>query len=249
MKYKILVSSLSIEKPKVRIICFPYAGGSAHIYSQWKAQVPAHCEILSVQLPGRTFRCNENCHLEMKHIVDELMECADYITDLPYVTFGHSFGGKIAYEFLTRVHRTGYPPAKMFFASGCPAPHLLVKKRNIHNLADADFIQIIASLNGTDKKIFENKEFVEFVLPALRADFKILDEYRASPITLNCSATILYGESDTETNQKNLKPWDELFKGNVNFSSVKGDHFFIHQSQRQVLGFICNELNKILSVT
>ena len=45
--------------PDLRLICFPYAGGSAHLFKGWEVYLPAEVEVCAVQLPGRAQRIAE----------------------------------------------------------------------------------------------------------------------------------------------------------------------------------------------
>ena len=40
-------------RAKMRMFCFPYAGGGASIYRGWGASLPGDLEVCPVQIPGR----------------------------------------------------------------------------------------------------------------------------------------------------------------------------------------------------
>ena len=44
---------------RLRLICFPYAGGGASTFSLWPRALPSHVELCAVQLPGREERLSE----------------------------------------------------------------------------------------------------------------------------------------------------------------------------------------------
>ena len=46
-------------RARVRMFCFPYAGGGASAYRGWAAPLPPDVEVCPVQLPGREGRLRE----------------------------------------------------------------------------------------------------------------------------------------------------------------------------------------------
>ncbi len=45
-----------VPRPRVRLFCLPFAGGSAGVYRAWADHLPLDVEVLGVQLPGRVRR-------------------------------------------------------------------------------------------------------------------------------------------------------------------------------------------------
>src|SRR3954452_408264 len=76
--------------PVARLICLPYAGGSAATYVPWAKSLPAQVELIALQPPGRGSRMNEAPHARMESLVAQLMDVFPRITERPYVLFGHS---------------------------------------------------------------------------------------------------------------------------------------------------------------
>src|SRR5215470_16508979 len=46
----------SVPSPRIRLFCFPYAGGAASAFNGWAEGLPREVEICAVQLPGRESR-------------------------------------------------------------------------------------------------------------------------------------------------------------------------------------------------
>lgn len=51
-----LVRHRATPQALVRLFCFPYAGGAAHIFRSWPASLPPFVDVYAVQPPGRGFR-------------------------------------------------------------------------------------------------------------------------------------------------------------------------------------------------
>ncbi|MGB9120037.1 MAG: thioesterase domain-containing protein, partial [Candidatus Angelobacter sp.] len=46
-------------RARLRLFCFPYAGGSEAIFRTWQQNLPETIEVLPIQLPGRGARLKE----------------------------------------------------------------------------------------------------------------------------------------------------------------------------------------------
>src|ERR1700741_5310415 len=90
--------SAAAQPPAGRLFCFPYAGGSASKYRQWRDFLPAGAELCAIQLPGREQRIVEPALRRMDDAVNALVHALLPYVDRPFVFFGHSMGAVIAYE-------------------------------------------------------------------------------------------------------------------------------------------------------
>ncbi|WP_157579932.1 thioesterase domain-containing protein [Teredinibacter turnerae] len=51
--HKLIHVPTKTEDMQYRMVCFPYAGGSATPYYAWRPELPANIESAVIQLPGR----------------------------------------------------------------------------------------------------------------------------------------------------------------------------------------------------
>src|SRR5262245_53852972 len=84
-------------KARLRLFCFPYAGGGASLYRAWPDALP-HLDICAVQPPGREARLREAPFTALPALADELAEAVRPLLDLPYAFFGYSLGGLASFE-------------------------------------------------------------------------------------------------------------------------------------------------------
>jgi surfactin synthase thioesterase subunit len=216
---------------------FPYAGGSASIYQHWAGLFDdnLNVELVLVQLPGRGSRMTDPLHQTMESLVSELLEHTSYITSRPYILFGHSLGGKIAYELAHKLSGLRLPPPKYLIVSGSGAPHLPFRSEPIHKLPRDAFISEVEKLNGTPPEILSNNELLEFLIPLLRADFRIAAEYQADVCPLECPIMVLGGTDDAVVSIDRLNAWSDLSEVKMTLLFIPGDHFFINHNQRLVV--------------
>ena len=109
---------------QARVLCVPYAGGSAQVYHMLARSMPDRIEVGAVQLPGRWIAGVSRC---LTRVSDASRSLADEITRLsptPYALFGYSVGGLIAFEtarILARDAKQQQPRALIVAAIGAPA--------------------------------------------------------------------------------------------------------------------------------
>src|SRR5947208_14365325 len=93
-----LVRSRVNHDVRLRLVCFPYAGGSASLFRHWQRQLPAGVELWSVQLPGRMNRFTEPLFTSMPELVPALAPAVSRLLDRPAAFLGHSVGARLAFE-------------------------------------------------------------------------------------------------------------------------------------------------------
>lgn len=228
-----------VGQPRLRLFCFPYAGGSAAVYHQWPAALPAEIELLAVQYPGRATRMREAPHTKLSPILDDIESALTPLLDRPYAFFGHSMGATVAFELARRLQAAGRPLPKHLFLSGRSAPHLPPVKRQIHALSDSEFVDAMREFNGTPAEILEHRELMEMMLPIIRADFEALEtwEYQLSP-PFDIPISVFGGIADDGVPLENLDAWTIHTAGRFKRHMFPGDHFFLHQQHAAMLNII-----------
>jgi pimeloyl-ACP methyl ester carboxylesterase len=95
------------EEPRLRLFCFHHAGGGASIFSGWPSVLGRLADVLPVQLPGRERRIREPRITDRAILVDELEHHLGPYLRRPYVFYGHSMGGLIAYDLAQQLLAPG----------------------------------------------------------------------------------------------------------------------------------------------
>lgn len=218
-----------------RLFCFSYAGGGTAIYSSWPAALPAWVEMCAIRLPGRESRMAEKPFTSVSALVPPLIEGLRPFLDKPFLFFGHSLGGFVAYETIRQLRHAQLPLPQKLFVSGTRAPHLPDPEPPIHNLPDPEFIAELRRLNGTPEAVLANEELLALVLPYLRADFSASETYTCEPHhPLNIPITAFGGQHDPKASREQLEGWQVHTHQPVLVDILPGDHFFIH-SEKEVL--------------
>lgn len=218
----------------LRLFCLPHAGGGAGSYRDWVAGLAPGIEVLPVQLPGRETRFLERPFTAMAPLLAALDEALRPYLDKPFAFFGHSLGALVAFELIRRLQDAGFAPVHLF-VSGYGAPHLPVKLPPMHHLDDSEFVTALQDLGTMPTVVLKNKELLTLLLPLLRADFAIYEQYvfeAGEPI--KCPITILGGKADTLVPPEMLKPWNEHTTQPREVHLFAGGHFYLHEKPTAV---------------
>ncbi len=238
---------ISFHKPRprarIRLLCFPYAGGGAMAFRDWPASMPADVEVLPVQLPGRERRLRESAFTRLEPLVEAATRGLAPYLDRPFAIFGHSMGALIGYEVAHRLRRElGLEPVHLL-VSARRAAQLPPEPENYHNLPDAELIERLRELGGTPAEVLEHPELMQLMLPLLRADFELNDTYQpAAHPPLGCPVTAFGGQYDEEIEEEELTAWSALTAGSFALRMLPGDHFFLHSHQNMLTKAVAGAL-------
>lgn len=241
-----IVSYGSSPHARIRLFCFPYAGGAAHIFRQWPRLLPAGVEVCAVQPPGRGGRLRERPFTSLCELVAAATPPLLPFMDRPFAFYGHSMGALIGYELARLLREEGRPEPLHLFVSGCRAPQLSDTRDVTYDLPDPEFIEELRRLKGTPAEVLEHEELLRLVLPLLRADFAATQtyRYREGP-QLGYPLTAIGGLQDREVTREHLALWREITTGVFSLHVLPGDHFFVHTSQDMLLEIISGQLARL----
>ena len=231
---------ISFSRPnpqaKLRLFCFPHAGGGASAYRLWHNGFPPDIEVCPVQVPGRENRVMEVPLNDMNLLLQALASALVPDLEKPFAFFGHSFGALIGFEFIRYLRREhGLKPVH-FCVSGYQAPPITNKLPPISHLPDAEFVEGLRELDSTPEAVFEHEELMELLLPALRADFEIYEKYEYfSEDKLDCPISAFGGRKDPLVFEEDLQSWQNHTKNSFTVRMFSGDHFFLHNNDRASL--------------
>ncbi|QBD78791.1 thioesterase [Ktedonosporobacter rubrisoli] len=226
----------SKAQPRLRLFCFPYAGGGASIYRQWFNKLPRDIEVCAIQLPGRENRIQEPPFTQLSPLVKTLRQVLAPYLDLPFAFFGYSMGAHISFELARLLRRQQQPGPAHLFIAAAHAPQLPHRDEAIHDLAEPEFLAKLASLGGTPEAVLQNAELMELLSPTLRADFKLYETHAYIAETpLDCPITAFGGEQDATVSRQELMAWNEQTTKAFKLYIFPGDHFFLHGEQERLL--------------
>ena len=216
------------SKPKLRLLCFPHAGGSARVFHKWSGQLPSTVEVCAIELPGRGSRLFETPFTSVDSLLPALGAELLPFLDIPFSCFGHSLGAWIAFECCRWLRKTTQQTPQHLWAAASRAPQLPPDSDPIRDLPDLEFISKLRRYGGTPEEIFSNPELMTLMIPSLKGDFSLLETYQYRPgAPLDCPITCFWGQDDAIANQTDVAAWQQ-HTHTFRLEAVSGHHFFPH---------------------
>ena len=229
---------------QLTLLCLPYSGASAMVYSRWRRKLPEWLQLRPVELPGRGARFDEPLQTDIRALALQLARECKQTLKAPYALFGHSLGALLAYEMAHALRALGCPEPVALFASGTAAPTMRADydRGFAEPKTDAQLIEQLRTLNGTSEEVLANEELMSLTLPILRADFLLCGCFQPvqRPL-LKCPVHVLGGTSDKATTEQ-LIGWSKETHGSFSVDMLAGGHFFIHEHEARVLRLIKSHL-------
>ncbi len=231
----------------IRLVCFPYAGGSASIYMPWVNQLSKDVELSLIQLPGRGSRFGEPPYDTIKTLSEDVVDELSKLRRKDMIFYGHSMGARVAYEVTLMLHKKGDSLPIHVIAAGSTAPAVSRKAKNSYLLPDDEFLTHLMELKGTPDEVLSNRDLMELLLPALRADFKIVETYiNNSSVVIPTKISVFAGKQDTTVELAVLEPWFDVFQESGGISWFDGGHFFINENGADVIAALKNKIQSSL---
>ena len=225
---------------RLRVFCFPFAGGGASVYNGWGAALPSGVEVVAVQLPGRERRIMEKPFRKIPALLDALEPVLAPLLDKPFIFFGYSMGTRIALALAQRWQARGAPLPLGMVMAAAGAPHR--ERDSREELDDPAFIELLRKYEGTPAEVFAHKELLDMVLPVLRADFSIADAVLPA-LPVRCPISAFGSHEDPHVRLEELELWRELTTtGDFRSRHFPGSHFFLRTAREQLLAALREDI-------
>jgi medium-chain acyl-[acyl-carrier-protein] hydrolase len=218
----------------VRLFCFPFAGGSASSFFEWRKRCSTW-DVRPVEYPGRGTRWNESRPATVEALANDITaEIGPHLTG-SYALLGHSLGGIVAFE-VTRLlmRRGGVLPARLCL-SAIRAPQLPPREK-IHCLPEKEFLSELMRYGGMPTEVLEDEELLPLVLPIVRDDFALYEEYSFrvdDPLPVPIS--VFGGLSDQAVPIGDLLAWGQHTTKSFQCHFYGGGHFFLFDAELPVI--------------
>lgn len=229
----------------LRLICFPHAGGSAVAYRPWAKEIGPEIEVHAVQYPGRADRLAEPLIDDLHRLARLIAGALVPLMDRPTALFGHSMGAIVAYETARLLEERGTPPTHLF-ASGARPPHRrdVDEEGRIADAADDALVEALTLLGGSDAEALADPELREFVLPYVRNDLRMIEDYRRRPgPNPSVPVTAVIGDGDPHVDEGRAREWADATEGPFALKVFEGDHFYLIPRRSELLGEIRQALH------
>lgn len=224
--------------PGLQLVCLPHAGGSAALYRDWQRRMPQTVRILALELPGHGAQRAmpaPRTWPEAVAAIDAI--CAARVDpQLPFALFGHSMGALLGLELLHARRARGAAEALWFGASAAAAPSLRrLEPEWLHCTREA-MQRRLRELGGTPQALLDDADFIELVMPVLRADFHLCGIYPSHyasqrRLPLSCPIDVFFGREDTATALGQVRrEWCRETRAACDEYGFAGGHFYLDEA-------------------
>ena len=235
-----LIGQPSGEPARHPVFCFPNAGGGASLFARWARESPETLEILGVQLPGRENRLNEPPVTNFSRLLEAIWQAIGPLLDRPYVLLGHSMGALVAFEFARTVRRAAAPPPEVLWVLSLGPPDTVRSSSNLHRLPDEQLLAAVQNrFGGIPDVIRDDPEMLRLILPSLRADMTLLEQYKYEEgPPLDCPIVACGGRDDPIVSEETLAGWQRHTTSPFELRMFSGGHFFLKEQAAAILAGI-----------
>lgn len=238
------VGTQTNPQAEMRLFLFPYAGGGPAVFNNWTSEFPGSIEVCIAHYPGRGSRHHEPPISQITILAERYALAIQPLLDKPFVFFGHSLGGLIAFELARQMRQQKLSQPLLLFISACGAPHLPDPNPPIHGYSDAEFMRALQQLNGVPPALLGQPNMIQLLLPMLRTDFEAIECYRHNPAESPLSIPIIAfaGADDPRVGQERIEGWALHTDAGFQSQYFPGDHFFMNTGRESVISAIAAEL-------
>ena len=222
------------DECETKLVCFPHAGGSASAYRTWPLGLPSDVGVLAVRYPGREDRLGDPFASELEALADDVADALGELARYRLVLFGHSMGASVAHEVALRLQKRGSPPAALC-VSGRRPPHVLDGQRQCFG-TDEEIIADVVRFDESSAEVFADPGLREIVLPAVRADYRLVDAYPGGGRPpLDCPVYGYSGDADTEVTLEQMRSWADMTHSAFRLRVLPGGHFYLRAEEAALL--------------
>ena len=212
------------------LLIFPHARAGASAYRTFSKALSTRFNVAVVQYPGRQDRAAEAPLGSLPEIAAGAFQefsTSDHNRGIPFLTFGHSMGGWVAFEFVRVAESNGVDVGQLT-VSAAVAPCNAINKPP-HPTDDEDILNHLGALEGTSSDVFGNRDLMRLALPVIKADYHACDAYsRTEDCKINAPIQAIGGDQDPIVTLGDLYRWGK-HTDSVEVTMFDGGHFFLNE--------------------
>jgi surfactin synthase thioesterase subunit len=223
------------------LLVFPHAGSGASAYRDFSKVLSTKFRVIIFQYPGRQDRAAEPALGSLEEIAAGAFAefaASDHHRGVPVVTFGHSMGALVAFEFVRLAEARGID-VRHLNVSAAVAP-CDAEDKPPHPEDDEEILNHLAALEGTDSDVIANRDLMRLALPVIKADYKAFDAYScAADVKVAAPIHAMGGDQDPYITLGDLYGWGK-HTHTVTVTIFDGGHFYLKSHIYAVAGLLAS---------
>lgn len=222
-----------------RVFCFHDAGGNASLYHSWPDTLGDQFELVAIELPGRGRRMNEKPYSDLHELIHDLVQVLTPLLDKPFVLFGHSMGGLVAFELTRALNRANLPKPSRLFISSTPGLTTYTRQEVDPTSSDEELVRFFPHL---DKQNINDDELHQVLMSLMRTDLHLLNNYSYSDEKqVDIPLTIIYGTEDERVKTEQADHWKKETSTSCIIIPRPGGHRYIDHDSAFLTSLITSE--------
>jgi external thioesterase TEII len=220
--------------------CFPSAGGYSVAFQPLAQFFQSDWGITAIDPPGHG--TNRSPLLTDVYAMVNAYSAAlvpRLASGAPFVFYGHSLGGLIAYLITHRLEQRGVYPEKLFL-SACNSPEK--PPAVVSNMSEDQFVEFVMGLGGLSEEMVASPELLSYFMPILRADFRAIESFQPrEQYHVRTPLYVISGAQDDVCTVEDGKSWAKY--GTVaEHHVIDAGHMFILSHPEEVASYVVSRL-------
>jgi surfactin synthase thioesterase subunit len=242
----VVVRAKRVANPMRTLVCLGFCGGGTGQYHRWSetGELPSGVDLAAVCYPGREGRFLEDFAADWDALAEDTTRAVlAAAQEGPYVLFGHSMGGWMAFDVAVRIERAvgegrhdggddgarrALPEALVVSSANAPSRGLTPQDM-FPSQADDD-AQLLAWMEThgmLPEHVRADEGLRELAVELMRADIRVRDTFHAVPgATVSIPLQVLTGADDTVIEPRAGEQWRRLASGEFRHDVLPGGHFY-----------------------
>ena len=144
-------------------------------------------------------------------------------------------------EMLEQINKFPY----YLFVSGHEGPTMNDDNKK-YLLEDEGLVEELIKFGGVPPEVIENKDFLDYYLPILRADFEVAEKDAYFTPVVNTPIFAMMGDQEEDVDK--ISNWKNFTKSAFKYQIFEGRHFFIYDYPQEIVNIIKENYSKIISL-
>jgi surfactin synthase thioesterase subunit len=212
------------------LVCLGFCGGGAGPYLPWADVLPPDVELVVICYPGRDGRFLEDHATTWAELAADATEAVTAAAGRPYVLFGHSMGGWMAFDVAARLECAGGPLPEALVVSSANAPSRGLTPRDMFPAqrdTDEELLDWMRTNGLLADYVLGDPELQEMALDLMRADIRVRDTFACPDgTTVSVPLQVLTGDRDEVIVPDTADQWRALAAGDYRHDELPGGHFY-----------------------
>jgi surfactin synthase thioesterase subunit len=222
------------------LLAFPHAGAGCAQLVELARAVGPDVSVWAANLPGRQARLHEPVRTDLEEVVAELTAAATEVLDegRRYDVFGYCAGAQTALLVSRALRATGLGAPARLIAVSAEAPDIARRPRRLADQPSDRLWSLLAEQGGVPPAMAADRRLRALTEIAVRADFRMIADYRLRPdFPLPSAISVCYGSRDP-VRRGALLGWRRQSTVALDLRQLPGGHWLLDDA--------CDELAAVV---